>query len=175
MEVPLRILALLATEGPRHGYDLRRAHDALFGRSKPLRFGHLYATLQRLVRDGLAEEAGEERGNGPDRRRYAITPAGRAQIEAWLDAPEEPAASLESDLHAKVVFALRAGRPVAELIERQRALHLARMRELTRLRDEAPLVDAVLADHVIYRLDADLRWLDHTQARLDQLRAEVAP
>ena len=47
------------------------------------------------------------------------------------------------------------------------------MRELTRLRDASTLVDAVLADHVIYRLDADLRWLDHTQARLDQLRAEV--
>jgi hypothetical protein len=31
----------------------------------------------------------------------------------------------------------------------------------------------LLADHSIYRLEADLRWIDHTAARLDMLKKEV--
>jgi hypothetical protein len=31
----------------------------------------------------------------------------------------------------------------------------------------------LLADHAIYRLEADLRWIDHTAARLDLLARAV--
>jgi hypothetical protein len=31
----------------------------------------------------------------------------------------------------------------------------------------------LLADHAIYRLEADLRWIDHTAARLDLLSRAV--
>jgi hypothetical protein len=30
-----------------------------------------------------------------------------------------------------------------------------------------------LADHALYRLEADLRWIDHTAARLDLLARAV--
>jgi len=33
----------------------------------------------------------------------------------------------------------------------------------------------LLADHSIYRLEADLRWIDHTAARLDLLARAVRP
>ena len=35
------------------------------------------------------------------------------------------------------------------------------------------MVDTLLADHGLYHLEADLRWIDHTAARLDILAAEV--
>ena len=34
-------------------------------------------------------------------------------------------------------------------------------------------VGVLLADHALYRLEADLRWIDHTAARLDLLSRAV--
>ena len=87
MSVPLTLLGLLERE-PSHGYDLKRDYDAYFGRGKPLPFGQVYATLARLARDGKAVAGAAEPGDGPDRKRYAITPAGTAEFhrllrEAW--------------------------------------------------------------------------------------------
>jgi hypothetical protein len=43
------------------------------------------------------------------------------------------------------------------------------MRELTALKREGDLVDALLADHGLFHLEADLRWIDMTAARLPAL------
>jgi ABC-2 family transporter len=51
----------------------------------------------------------------------------------------------------------------------QRAAHLQRMRELTELKRRGDPLDVLLADHIICRLEADLRWIDRTAARLDLL------
>ena len=55
----------------------------------------------------------------------------------------------------------------------QRAAHLQRMRELTELRRTAGVVDALLADHGLFHLEADLRWIDVTAARLHSLSEAV--
>ena len=47
------------------------------------------------------------------------------------------------------------------------------MRELTALKRHGDPLDVLLADHAIYRLEADLRWIDHTAARLDLLSRTV--
>ena len=51
--------------------------------------------------------------------------------------------------------------------------HLHRMRELTDLKQKGTLIDSLLADHGLFHLEADLRWIDLTTARLDELAAEV--
>ena len=48
------------------------------------------------------------------------------------------------------------------------------MRELTEIARSGSLVDALLADHGLFHLEADLRWIDLTAARLDALAEEVA-
>jgi hypothetical protein len=58
-------------------------------------------------------------------------------------------------------------------LDGQRAAHLQRMRELTEIKRSGGLVDALLADHGLFHLEADLRWIDVTAARLDALRKEV--
>jgi DNA-binding PadR family transcriptional regulator len=55
----------------------------------------------------------------------------------------------------------------------QRAAHLQRMREPTELKRAGDPLGTLLADHVLYRLEADLRWIDHTAARLDLLSRAV--
>jgi hypothetical protein len=78
-------------------------------------------------------------------------------------------------LFAKVVLALMLGRPAADYLDTQRRAHLRRMRELTELKQAGSLVDALLADHGLFHLEADLRWIDTTTARLGALAQAVRP
>jgi hypothetical protein len=63
--------------------------------------------------------------------------------------------------------------PPGRYLDAQRAAHLQRMRELTDLKERGDLMDTLLADHGLYHLEADLRWIDHTAARLDMLAQAV--
>jgi len=172
MSVPLTLLGLLERE-PSHGYDLKRDYDAFFGRGKPLPFGQVYATLGRLARDGKVVMGESEPGDGPDRKRYVITETGATEFETWLTQPVAAEPHLQTVLFTKVVLALMLGRPAEEYLDTQRAAHLQRMRELTELKRTGPLVDALLADHGLFHLEADLRWIDLTAARLDALAEAV--
>jgi DNA-binding PadR family transcriptional regulator len=172
MSVPLTLLGLLERE-PSHGYHLKRNYDAYFGRGKPLTFGQVYATLGRLSRDGKVAVGQLEPGAGPDRKRYVITDAGVTEFEQWLAEPVRPEPHLQSVLFTKVVLALMLGRPAQHYLDTQRGAHLQRMRELTELKQASELVDGLLADHGLFHLEADLRWIDMTVARLDVLAEQV--
>ena len=172
MSVPLTLLGLLERE-PSHGYDLKRDYDTFFGGGKALPFGQVYATLGRLARDGKVVISEVEPGVGPDRKRYVITDRGATEVGAWLTEPVEAAPHLQTVLFAKVVLALMLGRPAERYLDAQRRAHLERMRELTEIRRRGELVDALLADHGLFHLEADLRWIDTTSARLDALAERV--
>jgi DNA-binding PadR family transcriptional regulator len=172
MTVPLTLLGLLERE-PSHGYDLKRDYDSLFGRDKPLSFGQVYATLARLARDGKVVISDVEPGEGPERKRYIITEVGATEFQTWLTQPVEAQPHLQTVLFTKVVLALLLGRPAEEYLDTQRSAHLQRMRELTEVRRTGGLVDSLLADHGLFHLEADLRWIDLTAARLDALAEAV--
>ncbi|MFD6262621.1 PadR family transcriptional regulator [Micromonospora chalcea] len=174
MTVPLTLLGLLERE-PSHGYDLKRDYDTFFGRGKPLPYGQVYSTLSRLARDGKVVVGDVAPGAGPDRKRYVITDLGATEVEHWLTEPVEPEPHLQTLLFTKVVLALMLDRPAEEYLDTQRAAHLRRMRELTEIKRNGELVDVMLADHGLYHLEADLRWIETTGARLDALRKAVRP
>ena len=168
----MALLGLLDRE-PSHGYDLKRDYDAYFGRGRPLPFGQVYATLARLARDGKATTGEAEPGAGPDRKRFTITESGKSEVEVWLSEPIPAEPHLQTDLFVKVVLSLMLDRPAEEYLDAQRAAHLRRMRELTELKQRGDLVDTLLADHGLFHLEADLRWIDLTAARLTALAEEV--
>ena len=172
MSVPQTLLGLLERK-PRHGYDLKRDYDVYFGRGKPLPFGQVYATLARLARDGMVAAAEVEPGAGPDRKRYLITERGVSEVEAWLAEPAEPEAHLQTVLFAKVVLALMLGRNAESYLDAQRVVHLGRMRELTEMKRSGNVMDTLLADHGLFHLEADMRWIDLTSARLQALAETV--
>ena len=69
-------LLLVLGEEPTHGYDL----PALLG---PLGLGDVdrgfvYRTLRTMEADGLVASTWDSSPTGPARRRYSVTPAGRA-------------------------------------------------------------------------------------------------
>jgi DNA-binding PadR family transcriptional regulator len=172
VSVPFTLLGLLEPE-PTHGYELKREYDERFGHDRSLPFGQVYATLGRLERDGRVEVVGVESGAGPDRKRYAITAEGVTVLDDWLAQPEPPEPHLQPVLFTKVVLALLSGRSAQRYLDAQRAAHLDRMRELTAQRRAGGLGRALLADYGLFHLEADLRWIDVTASRLDELTAEV--
>ncbi|GIJ29959.1 PadR family transcriptional regulator [Micromonospora qiuiae] len=178
MSTPHVLLGLLAS-GTKHGYELKRAHDERLPQARPLAYGQVYATLGRLLRDGLVTPAGQERLAGPDRTAYALTEEGRTALDRWLGTVEPPMPHVNSTLFAKVVVALLAAdvdRARAYLIAQRRA-HTDRLRELTALKTapSATIDDVVAADYAIAHLDADLRWLHTTLDRVADWHREVHP
>lgn len=82
------VLALLAIEGERSGYDLLKlVQQAIAHIWSPARSG-LYAVLPRLVANGCASRRTVSQTTRPDKQLYEITTAGRASLDAWLETVE---------------------------------------------------------------------------------------
>jgi DNA-binding PadR family transcriptional regulator len=169
------LLGLLAA-GPSHGYDLKRRHDERFPQARPLAYGQVYTTLQRLVRDGLAEVEGTGSDGGPERTLYRSTGAGAHELDRWAGEITPPAPFVTNEIFAKVVVSILASADPAAYLAAQRAAHMARMRELTAVKTApgADLATVLSADYALNHLDADLRWMTTTAARLTTLTTEVA-
>jgi len=172
MSVPHAILGLLQ-QAPSHGYDLKRLVDRYFAPDHPVAFAQIYSTLGRLETRGRVRLEAIERAEGPDRRLYAITDDGLTELERWLTVPLDPEPHLQAALFTKVVLAILSGRPVTPIVDAERHAHLERMRELTEIRRGSALPIALLADYALFHLEADLRWLDLTAARVDDLTRDV--
>lgn len=165
------LLGLLDGE-PRHGYALKQGFDAWFGLARPLKFGQVYGTLARLEREQLAQVATVEAGDGPDRKRYAITPGGVEELESWLATPQRPDEVVVGSLYAKVVVALLSGRSAEDVLATQRSVHVERMRELRQQAAEGSFERGLTADYLIAHLQADLDWIELAGARLARNRKE---
>ncbi len=172
MSASFALLGLLEREAS-YGYELKHEYDRHVGRGRPLPYGQVYSTLSRLARDGKVTVGVVEPGAGPDRKRYSITKQGAVEFETWLTEPVEPEPHLQTVLFMKVVLAILVGRSPNTYLDTQRRAHLERMRELTSLKRSSSLLDSLLAEHALFRLDADLRWIDLTEARLDALATEL--
>jgi DNA-binding PadR family transcriptional regulator len=159
----------LLEPGPAHGYTLKQQYDRWFAQKRPLAFGQVYATLSRLEKRGLVVQADVEAGRGPERRLYEITPDGVTAVEQWVFTPQEPDLYAVSSLHSRLTIALLSGRDAAEVLAGQREAYLERMRELQRVRREAEGPDLLAVTYELAHLDADLRWIAESGARLQQM------
>ncbi len=160
------LLGFLAA-GPAHGYDLKRAYDQRFASAKSLAYGQVYASLARMQRDELVEVVETSQEGGPERTTYALTEQGEQTLRAWLAAVEPPGPYPAEDLVRKTVTALYLGVDATGVLARQRASHLAVMRNLVTLQREAREPSArIVIDYLIFHLDADLRWLEAAAGHL---------
>jgi len=71
------------------------------------------------------------------------------------------------------VIALLLDDDADRLLDVQRSEHMARMRQLTRLKTGTDLLQILMCDHGLFHIEADLRWIDLTSARLAQLKKEL--
>lgn len=173
MSVRLGLLGLLR-DRPSHGYFLKLRYDDLLGPGRPVQPAQVYSTLTRLERDGLISQVEFHPGQSPNKRVYEPTRLGAEEFDRWLNEPVEPEPQLHTVLYSKVVLALLNGKSVDRLLDAQREVHLVRMRELTGVRDSRDSALSLLADYALFHLESDLRWLDLTASRVDELAARVA-
>jgi DNA-binding PadR family transcriptional regulator len=180
MSVRFALLGLLA-QRPRHGYELHAAFEALVGGEQnwDVKPAQIYTTLARLEDAGLVTYEGAEQGGGPEKYNYAITRDGRAELIAWLASGVEREHSRD-EFFLKLMLALLLGEvsPRA-LIQTQRAklfqdLHTVTVRR-NRCDPKRELARILLFDKAIMHLEADLRWLDMVEARLDEVKRQPLP
>lgn len=163
--VKLGILALLCEE-ERCGYQLHATFVERTGDHWPLNIGQVYSTLQRLERDGLVEgTATDEQG----RQFYAITAAGRAEVDQWFASPTPRAERPRDDLAVKLAVAMTAGADMRAVVQRQRAVAMHELQGLT-LKKAQPetghLASSLTLESLIFQVEAEIRWLDHCEELL---------
>jgi DNA-binding PadR family transcriptional regulator len=156
------LLALLANEAS-HGYELRaRLQLALGPLAEALNAGQVYVTLTRLERAGLVNSERVGQTDGPDRKVYDLTAAGRARVMEWLEDTSWPKPA-PAEFHLKLVAAAAGGLgdPV-RLVDLQRHALLAGLAAAQRaaLTEPDGSVAGLLLEGVVLRLQADLRWLE---------------
>lgn len=172
MSVSFALLGILGGHSS-YGYDLKRNYDLFYGKDKPLAFGQVYATLSRLLRDKKVTIETTEQTTGPERKLYAITHLGRKDLEKWLTTPEKLHPNTQTTLFIKVVTSILLDKNPEVYLDAQRTAHISHMRQLTNVRRKGDLAESLQADYAIFHLEADLRWIELTAARLQNLTREI--
>lgn len=101
------LLGFLAA-GPAHGYDLHRRLTGELGQVWHASQSQTYNILARLEGQGLICSTLAPQARLPTRRLLELTPAGRAQFEAWLAAPTGASMrAIRVDFITRLYFAAR--------------------------------------------------------------------
>jgi DNA-binding PadR family transcriptional regulator len=177
-KVEVAVLACLAEES-LHGYDLlERMRGRSMGLWAEVGKASVYQALQRLDRQGHISGKDREGTEGPDRRVYRITRAGRVRLRAGLlerfgsAAPYETGAGLALGF-VHLLPAAEAGRA---LDRRERALHdlvSAANQERTRTRADhgaGKTVANAMLERQTTLAEAELVWIKGFRASLGKLR-----
>lgn len=72
----------LLSQGPLHGYELRKRMISIYGPFRALSFSVLYPQLHRMLDAGLIQERVEAVSARKSRIVYAITPQGKKRFDA---------------------------------------------------------------------------------------------
>lgn len=180
MSVRNALLGLLA-QRPRHGYELRAAFEAMVGGEQnwDVKPAQIYATLSRLKESGLVIEESLEQDGGPEKRIYNITPAGCTELAAWFNTGVE-GGHQRDEFFIKLMLSLATGEVSPhKVIRTQRNKLYQDLHDVTAQRNRAnpktELAQIFLLDKAIMHLEADLRWLDMAEARLDEIKRQPLP
>jgi DNA-binding PadR family transcriptional regulator len=180
MTVRHALLGLLAQRS-RHGYELHAALVALVGGEENwgVRPAQVYTTLARLAESGLIAEEAVEKEGGPEKRIYALLPAGREELEQWLSTGVLDE-RVRDEFYLKLMLGLAMDTiDSRQLIQVQRHTLYQELHRLTAQRQQADaqseLAKILLLDKAVMHLEADLRWLDMIEARLDDVQRQPLP
>ena len=143
------------------------------GSTWPLNVGQVYTTLNRLERDGLvAGEGVDDEGHVV----YRITDQGRDEVAAWFTTPVARTQPPRDELAIKLALAVTVpGVDVGTVIQRQRTATMTALLDYTRLKRAGRAASrarpddmawSLVLDSLVFAAEAEIRWLDHCEARL---------
>ena len=165
------VLALLAIEGERSGYDLLDLSKKAIGHVWTPARSRLYTVLPRLVELGLARSRKVTQTTRPDKTLYRITPAGRAALEDWLETVE-PGAHEAFRLKLFVGGLTSDENLIAQVQQfrddRAEQLRVLREIEATNTRQGHDRYHWFLLRFGIEHAERDVRWADWVLSELDR-------
>jgi DNA-binding PadR family transcriptional regulator len=180
MSVKQALLALLE-QGPMYGYQLRSEFEQRTGATWPLNVGQVYTTLARLERDGLVEQVADGDAGEDGHVTYRITDPGRAEVSAWFTTPVPRTQPPRDELAIKLALAVTVpGVDVGAVIQQQRSATMGALQDYTRLKRTGRAADpagpedlawGLVLDSLVFATEAEIRWLDHCEARLRRAAA----
>lgn len=164
------VLGILS-DGPIHGYELRKRLSEMLGPFRSLSYGTLYPTLRRLVNRGAIEPvsltaSAESPGMRSKRARivYALTAEGKEEFQQWANRPG-PGSWDDEAFAAHMAFFSRTERRA-----RLRILHgrrtwlderLAALRSaLAESRDHVDPYALSMRNLSVESTEREMRWLD---------------
>ena len=173
MSVRHSLLALLQ-EQPQYGYQLRTEFEQRTGSTWPLNIGQVYTTLDRLERDGLVTNDGDD---GEGHVMYRLTARGAEEVRDWFAKPVVATNPPRNELAIKLALAVTLpGVDVGALIQTQRAASMRSLQDYTKARRSTAEQDEsedmawlLVVDSLIFSTEAEIRWLDHCESRMLQL------
>ena len=182
MTVRNALLALLE-QGPMYGYQLRAEFERRTGATWPLNVGQVYTTLSRLERDGFVEGlhdgVADDEGSSQHRVMYVATAAGHEEVAAWFTTPVARTQPPRDELAIKLALAVTVpGVDVGTVIQQQRSATMGALQDYTRVKraggDGSPddLAWSLVLDSLVFNAEAEIRWLDHCEARLRRAALE---
>jgi DNA-binding PadR family transcriptional regulator len=162
----LAVLAVLAPGQPMHPYEMARVLRRT-GKDRDMRikWGSFYTVVRNLERHGFIEATGRDRqGRRPERTVYAITDAGRAELQDWarelVAVPEAEQSRFEAALS---VLGVLAPDEATELLGRR--LHTldaeiaARGAALEQARNQVARLFLVEAEYALAMRRAEAEWV----------------
>ncbi len=159
------------SDGPLHGYELRKRLTAILGPFRALSFGSLYPCLHRLTHRGLVEQVDMvDRADiatvTSKRARivYALTAAGKEAFATWV-ADAGPEAWEDEAFAARMAFFSRTDAAVRlRILEGRRARMEERMRQLERsmqrTTERMDLYAERLQQHGVEGAAREVTWLE---------------
>ena len=169
--VEYAILGLL-TDGPLHGYALRKRVDAALSPFWTIATSQIYSALHNLENKGLVSVEVQAQEDRPPRKVYLITPSGREEFTRWCTSPVHHLRDMRVEFLAKLYFLRRQGDESSfSLIDAQRRF-LERLLERVEQHSDLPTDDRTLADLAsrfrVHQITAAIEWLVECREKLTQ-------
>jgi len=149
---------------------------------------HDVAASDAAASDAAASDAAADVVASADVERFRLTRSGRQEIAHWWRTPVDRGAPARDELVIKLALAVTApGIDARDVIQAQRTETMRALRDYTRLKTTVPgsaagggageassrdLAWSLVLDNLIFAAEAEVRWLDHVEARVS--RAEGA-
>jgi len=178
MAVREGLLALLEA-GPRHGYQLKTEFEGATGGIWPLNVGQVYTTLDRLERDGLVTVEITGEADQSSTKIYAMTASGREALGQWWSAVPSSDPPPRDELMLKVLMAIEWGPEHALPVITHHRTALTSLLQQRRRANRSigsasgdydsveTIAQRLVDDALIVRAEADLRWLDLCESRIE--------
>jgi len=110
MREPTYFTLAALLDGPLHGYAIVKRAEQLSEGAVRMTAGTLYGALERLSREGLVAEEGQEIVAGRARRYYRLTDAGRTALEDEARRMQRAAAVVQNS--SRTAISAGQSRPV---------------------------------------------------------------